>query len=62
MKKIFLLAAVAALSINAAELKVDYSGKDKTAHKNFNSALKVAQTSPVLYREAEKLLSSLEKK
>ena len=43
MKKIFLLAAVAALSINAAELKVDYSGKDKTAHKNFNSALKVAR-------------------
>ena len=28
MKKIFLLAAAAALSLNAAELKVDYSGKD----------------------------------
>ena len=45
MKKIFSFVAVALslLAINAAELKVDYSGKDTTAYKNFKSALKASR-------------------
>lgn len=43
MKKFFLFAAAAAiLSLNAAELKVDYSGKNISAYKNFKSALEAA--------------------
>ena len=48
MKNIFSVIAVIAVSLGAAELKVDYSRQDKAAYPDFRAALKAAKEGDVI--------------